>query len=75
VLVTDVIMPEMSGPALAKILTSTRKDLKVIYVSGYSNEILAPGGQMESGHAFLQKPYPLTALGSKIRELLDTPVH
>ncbi|MBZ5502549.1 MAG: PAS domain S-box protein [Acidobacteriia bacterium] len=75
VLVTDVVMPNMSGPALAKILTSTRKNMKVIFVSGYSNDALAPSGPMESGHAFLQKPFPLTALGSKIRELLDTPAH
>ncbi|MFN8062186.1 MAG: response regulator [Vicinamibacterales bacterium] len=74
VLVADVVMPLMGGPALTKRLLPLRPDMKVIYVSGYADEALGDHRILESGAAFLQKPFTLQSLVQKIREILDVPV-
>jgi PAS domain S-box-containing protein len=66
-LVTDLVMPGMSGRELGKRLTERRDRLKVLYVSGYSDEPIA----VEDGAAFLQKPFTSEALSRTVRELLD----
>jgi CheY-like chemotaxis protein len=71
-LVTDVLMPQMSGAELAERLTSRQLDLKVLYLSGYTDDILAGQGMLEAGTAFLQKPFTAGALVRKVREVLDT---
>jgi signal transduction histidine kinase len=68
-LVTDVVMPELGGLALAKRLTQARPDLRVLYISGYSDE--TPVGGL-SNAAFLEKPFPAGSLARKVREVLDT---
>jgi len=72
-LITDVVMPQMNGPALAHILMRERQGLKVLYVSGYSSESIGSAEGLESRQAFLQKPYAMSALAGKVRELLDSP--
>jgi two-component system cell cycle sensor histidine kinase/response regulator CckA len=69
-LVTDVVMPEMNGPELADHLSRLRPGLIVLYVSGYTDHALLHRGVLESGTAFLQKPFLPDALRLKVEELL-----
>jgi PAS domain S-box-containing protein len=68
-LLTDVIMPGMSGPALAGRLLSARRDLKVLYMSGYTD---LRHGLLAAGTTLLQKPFTPDALARKVREVLDS---
>ena len=70
-LVTDLVMPRMSGPELAERLLSERKDLKVIYVSGYTPEAMSEYGVSSDDAVFLQKPFLLGELANTIREVID----
>jgi PAS domain S-box-containing protein len=70
-LLTDVIMPEMGGKELAEQFRATYPDAKVLFCSGYTQEAIDRGGELESGTAFLQKPFTPVLLASKIREVLD----
>ena len=56
-LLTDVVMPQLSGPQVARLLVQTRPDLRVLCVSGYTSETIVTHGILEGGFAFLQKPY------------------
>ena len=69
-LITDVFMPDIGGPELAKRLRALRPALKVLYVSG-SNEALYETGVIENAANFLQKPYMQDQIRGKIREILD----
>jgi two-component system, cell cycle sensor histidine kinase and response regulator CckA len=69
-LVTDVVMPEMSGPELADRLMKLQPGLIVLYVSGYPDHALLQRGAIEQGTAFLQKPFLPEALIAKVNELL-----
>jgi two-component system, cell cycle sensor histidine kinase and response regulator CckA len=69
-LLTDVVMPEMSGPELAEQLGASRPGMKVIFTSGYTDGTIAPHGVLDPGVAFIQKPYRPKALARKIREAL-----
>jgi CheY-like chemotaxis protein len=71
--ITDVVMPQMSGPRLAENLAALRPDLKVLFVSGYANDTVLRKGVADPGHDFLQKPFPLRSLAGKIREVLEHP--
>ncbi len=73
-LVTDVIMPGGSGRSLHEKLKSERPDLKVLYISGYTDEIIAGHGILEEGFHFLQKPFTRAELLQKVREVLDSEV-
>jgi len=71
ILLTDVIMPGMNGKELYHQLQFMRPDLKVLFMSGYSQDIIAHRGILENDSNFLTKPFSAEALGSKIRQVLD----
>ncbi len=73
VLVTDMVMPRMGGRELADRLTATHPLLRVLYVSGYTDDVLVQHGALDPGTAFLQKPFRPETLARAVRELLDTP--
>lgn len=72
-LLTDVVMPELNGRELALRLTAQRRDLKVLFVSGYTGEAIRQHGLLELGAAFLQKPFTPDVLARKVRDVLDAP--
>jgi signal transduction histidine kinase len=72
VLLTDVVMPGASGPELTRRLVERRPSLKVIYMSGYTEEAIVQHGVLQPGIAFLHKPFTSDTLGRKIREVLDS---
>jgi PAS domain S-box-containing protein len=73
-LLTDVIMPEMLGTELVEKIRSLRPEMRVIYMSGYSHEVLAPQALTQNDiSAFIEKPFSAQALRATVRELLDRP--
>ncbi len=72
-LVTDVVMPRMSGRELAAALGRERPGLKVLFVSGYAPEAVARHGILDAGAPFLSKPFTPEALLGRVRELLSAP--
>jgi PAS domain S-box-containing protein len=70
---TDVVMPTMSGRELVKRLTDKHPHLRVLYMSGYTDNVITSGGVLEPGLAFLQKPFTPASLANKVREVLDAP--
>jgi nitrogen-specific signal transduction histidine kinase/CheY-like chemotaxis protein len=73
-LLTDVVMPQMNGRELAQQLGRIRPAMKVLYMSGYTFDIVVHHGVVEADTALLQKPFTLESLTSKVREVLDIPV-
>jgi len=73
-LLTDVVMPGISGRELAKRLTGRYPNLRVLYMSGYTYNVIAHDGTLEEGISFLQKPFTPHVLTQKVREVLDRPV-
>jgi DNA-binding NtrC family response regulator len=71
-LLTDVVMPQMSGPELAKRLIALRPDMKVLCMSGYTDDAALRHGVIESGIAYLQKPLTVESLTRRVREVLDS---
>ncbi len=70
-LLTDVIMPGMNGRALALRLSELRPDLRVVYMSGYTEEAITRHGVLEPGLTYVQKPFTPEGLARKVREVLD----
>jgi PAS domain S-box-containing protein len=73
-LVTDVVMPGMSGPEVAQAVSPLRPGLQVLYMSGYTDSAIVHHGVLDEATAFLQKPFSSAELTAKIRGLLDTTV-
>jgi len=70
-LITDVVMPEMNGRDLARNLLSQFPNLRRLFVSGYTANVIARHGVLDPGVHFLQKPYSIETLADKVREMLD----
>jgi two-component system cell cycle sensor histidine kinase/response regulator CckA len=70
-LLTDVVMPRTSGPELTKRLAARRPSLKVIYMSGYTDETIVQHGILQPGIAFIHKPFTAETLDRKIRDVLQ----
>ena len=70
-LLTDVVMPGMNGKELFAKIAEKHRGLKVLYMSGYTNNIIAHRGVLEEGINFIQKPFSVQALAAKVREVLD----
>ena len=70
-LVTDIVMPGMTGRELAEALTAERPGIRVLYMSGYTDDAVVRHGVLAEGMPYLQKPFSPRALASKVREVLD----
>jgi DNA-binding NtrC family response regulator len=70
-LLTDTVMPHMSGSQLAQLMVKARPTLRVLYVSGYTDDSIIRHGVMRESTAFLQKPFSNHVLVSTVREVLN----
>jgi len=70
-LMTDVVMPEMNGRDLAGQITALYPDIRLLFMSGYTANVIAHHGVLDHGVAFIQKPFSMADMTAKIRELLD----
>ena len=72
-LLADVVLPGASGPALADQLLAQRADLKVLFMSGYTEDAISHRGVLAPNRPFINKPFTAEALAAKVREVLDAP--
>lgn len=70
-LITDVVMPGMSGLSLSELITRKRPDIKLLFISGYTADIIAHNGILDQGIHFLEKPFTAEELSAKLRETLS----
>jgi len=70
-LFTDIVMPDMNGRRLADKARETRRDLKVLYTTGYTRNAIVHNGMLDANVAFLPKPFTLEQLATKVRQVLD----
>ncbi len=70
-LMTDVVMPEMNGGDLAETISAIYPEIKILFMSGYTANVIAHKGVLDDGVAFMQKPFSINELAEKIREVLD----
>lgn len=70
-ILTDVVMPEMNGRRLFEQVVKFYPDIKVLYMSGYTQDVIAHRGVIDADVNFIQKPFPIKLLATKVREVLD----
>ncbi|SMC22300.1 PAS domain S-box-containing protein [Desulfacinum hydrothermale DSM 13146] len=71
-LITDVVMPQKTGKDLCEAIQAIRPEIKVLFMSGYPSNVIAPQGVLEPGVHFIQKPFSLTTLGHRVRAVLSS---
>jgi two-component system cell cycle sensor histidine kinase/response regulator CckA len=71
-LITDVIMPDMNGKALFQLVATQFPRVKVLYMSGYTDDVIVHHGVLDEGIAFIQKPFTVQSLAAKVREVLES---
>ncbi len=71
-MLSDVVMPQISGRELAEQLAPLRREMKVLYMSGYTDDAIVHHGVLDAGMAFIEKPFTPNALALKLREVLNT---
>jgi CheY-like chemotaxis protein len=71
-LLSDVIMEGLPGPELAEKLVQSRPELKVVFISGFADNSIAPNGVLKPGTVLIQKPFTVRVLSAKLREILDS---
>jgi two-component system, cell cycle sensor histidine kinase and response regulator CckA len=71
-LLTDVVMPGISGRTLAQLVLRKNPKVKILYMSGYTENAIAHHGVLDSGTHFIQKPFTPSMLAGKVREVLDS---
>jgi len=72
-LVTDLVMPQMSGRELAEQLSVSRPEMRVLYMSGYTDDAIVRHGLGDGSANFIQKPFTPETLAHKVREVIDAP--
>ena len=70
-MITDVVMPHMNGKELNQSVTKARPDIKTLFMSGYTNDVLSKHGMLDTGVTLIDKPFTTDTLANKIRSLLD----
>ena len=70
-MVTDVVMPHMNGRDLVRRVRQMRPEMKVIYMSGYTDNLVLQGGMVEEGSDFIQKPFSSDTLAKRVRAALQ----
>ncbi|MGA2004388.1 MAG: two-component regulator propeller domain-containing protein [Terriglobales bacterium] len=70
-LLTDIVLPKINGPSLAKSLLQRRTGMKVLYMSGYADNTIIPSGVLKEGMVLVQKPFTMAAIAKEVRALLD----
>ena len=73
-MITDVVLPRMSGRVLAQRVMEARPETRVLYISGYAGDVIVHRGVLEPGVSYLQKPLTAATLARRVREVLDAPV-
>jgi FixJ family two-component response regulator len=68
---TDVVMPEMNGRDLAGQITDLYPDIRLLFMSGYTSNVIAHHGVLDKGVAFIQKPFSMADMTERVREVLD----
>ncbi len=72
-LITDVILPEMNGPELARQIAILKPDIRCLFMSGYTADVISEGGVLDESVNFIQKPFTISDLAAKIRSVFDAP--
>ena len=73
-LLTDVVMPGMNGREVADAVTALNPQIRCLFMSGYTADVLAPHGVLDDQVHLIDKPFTLQTISKKIREVLDSPV-